>query len=59
MSNDFPNLDDTKFPNLDNIDVWKYKNNFEYSRWVPNVTIRLVNVLWNSDYTDVVKFDKI
>lgn len=57
MSNDFPNLDDTKFPNLDNIDVWKYKNNFEYSRWVPNVTIRLVNVLWNSDYTDVVKFD--
>ena len=57
MSNDFPNLDDTKFPNLDNIDVWKYKNNFEYSRWVPNVTIKLVNVLWNSDYTDVVKFD--
>lgn len=57
MSNDFPNLDDTKFPNLSNIDVWKYKNNFEYSRWVPNVTIRLVNVLWNSDYTDVVKFE--
>ena len=53
---EFPNLNDTKFPNLENIDVWKYRNNFDYARWEANVTIRMVNVPWNADYTDVVKF---
>lgn len=54
---EFPHLKDTRFPNLDNVNVYSFKNNFDYSRWVPNTQVRLVNVLWNSDYNDVVKFD--
>lgn len=53
---DFPNLNDTVFPNSTNVDVWKYQNNFDYSRWQPNVTLRMVNVPWNPNYNDVVKF---
>lgn len=54
---EFPHLKDTRYPNLDNVNVYSFKNNFDYSRWVPNTEIKLVNVLWNSDYSDVVKFD--
>lgn len=54
---DFPHLDDTRFPNLDNVNVYSFKNTFDYTRWVPNTRIRLVNVLWNSDYNDAVVFD--
>ena len=54
---DFPGLDDTNFPNIDTVDVWKYKNNFDYKRWVANTKIKLTSVLWNADYSDVVKFE--
>lgn len=53
---EFPHLNDTKFPNLDTVDVYAYKNVFDYTRWVPNTKIYLTNVRWNSDYQDVVKF---
>lgn len=53
----FPRLHDTNFPNLDNVNVYKYKNDFDYTRWAVGTTIKLCNVLWNSDYGDVVKFD--
>lgn len=53
----FPHLDDTKFPDLANVDVYRYKNTFDYNRWEANTKIRLVNTLFNSDYQDVVKFD--
>lgn len=53
----FPKLRDTDFPNLSNVDVYKYKNDFDYTRWTVGTTIKLCNVLWNSDYGDVVKFD--
>lgn len=52
----FPHLDDTKFPLLENIDVYKYENEFDYSRWTDSTKIHLCNVLWNNDYKDVVKF---
>lgn len=54
---EFPHLKDTRFPNLDNVNVYSFKNTFDYTRWEPNTQIRLVNVLWDSDYSDVVKFD--
>lgn len=54
---DFPNLKDTRYPNLDNVNVYSYQNDFDYTRWVPNTKLKLVNVRWNGDYNDVVKFD--
>lgn len=55
---DFPHLRrDTQFPYLNTVDVYKFQNNFDYTRWNENTKIRLVNVIWNSDYNDVVKFD--
>lgn len=53
----FPHLDDTQFPDLANVDVYRYRNTFDYNRWEADTKIRLVNVLFNSDYQDVVKFD--
>lgn len=52
----FPHLDDTAFPLLDNVDVYEYENDFDYKRWTDSTKICLCNVLWNSDYSNVVKF---
>lgn len=53
----FSKLDDTRFPNLDTVNVYSFKNNFDYTRWTEGTKITLTNVLWNSDYKDVVKFE--
>ena len=53
---EFGRLKDTRFPNLDTVDVYAYRNEFDYTRWVAGTTIKLCNVLWNSDYSDVVHF---
>lgn len=47
----------TDFPHLDNMDIYKYPNNFDYTRWQPSTKIKLCNVLFNSSYENVVKFD--
>lgn len=55
---DFPHLRrDTQFPYLNKVDVYSFQNTFDYTRWNKHTKIRLVNVIWNSDYADVVKFD--
>ena len=54
---DFPHLDDTQFPNLENVNAYGYRNTFDYTRWNPNTKLYLTNVRWNGDYSDVVKFD--
>lgn len=54
---EFPHLGDTAFPHLGNVNVYAYKNDFDYTRWKASTKVRLTNVLWNSDYRDVVKFD--
>lgn len=54
---DFPHLNDTTFPNLDNVNVYAYKNDFDYTRFVANTEIHLCNVRWNGDYADVVEFE--
>ena len=53
----FGRLHDTRFPNVDNVDVYAYKNEFDYSRWVAGTKIKLCNVLWNADYSDVARFE--
>ena len=56
---DFPHLKDTQFPLIDNVNVYKYQNNFDYARWNGKVSIKLLNVLWNSNYADVPYFNSL
>lgn len=53
---DFPHLNDTRFPNIDNVDVYAHQVVFDYTRWQPNTKVYLCNVRWNGDYEDCVKF---
>lgn len=53
----FSKLDDTEFPNLETASPYALKNTFDYTRWVPGTKVRLVNVLWDANYDNVVKFD--
>lgn len=52
----FSRLDDTSFPDLQNANPYAVKNEFDYTRWIAGTRVRLVNVLWNSDYSNAVKF---
>lgn len=54
---DFPHINDDNFPHLDNVDVWKFQNEFDYARWQGKISIKLINVLWNSNYADVPYFE--
>lgn len=56
---DFPHINDTQFPHINNVDVYKYQNNFDYMRWQGKVTFKLINVLWNSNYADVPYFETV
>lgn len=54
----FPHLNDTAFPLLENADPYEYQNDFDYGRWDDSFTkIVLCNVLWDSNYNNVVKFE--
>ena len=54
----FPHLSgSTPYPRIDNIDVYKYENNFNYRRWTEGCEITLCNVPWCGDYDNVVKFE--
>lgn len=54
---DFPHLNDTQFPHLQNEDVYAIRNTFDYSRWSENTIVRLVNVLWDGSLNDAPLFD--
>lgn len=44
----FPHLDDPTFPNLGNVDVYKYRNEFDYSRYDgAQMHIMLCSVPWD------------
>lgn len=45
------------FPNLDNVDVHRYDNTLDYSRFKPTARLKMCNVPWCGDYDNVVKFD--
>lgn len=53
---EYSHLDDTEFPILRTAAPYALKNTFDYTRWVPNTKIHMVNVLWGGDYSNVVKF---
>lgn len=57
FNHSFPHLNDTQFPLINNVDVYEYENDFDYSRWTDITKIHLGNVLFNSDYRNVVKFE--
>lgn len=46
-----------EFPNLDNVDVYRYDNALDYSRFKPTARLKMCNVPWCGQYDDVVKFD--
>lgn len=47
----------SNFPNLDNVNVYKYDNTLDYSRFKPTARLKMCNVPWCGDYDNVVKFD--
>lgn len=47
----------SEFPNLDNVDVYRYDNALDYSRFKPTARLKMCNVPWCGQYDDVVKFD--
>lgn len=45
---DFNKLDDTEFPNLDTVDVYAFKNDYDYRRFDnAQMTIHICNVPWD------------
>lgn len=45
------------FPNLDNVNVYRYDNALDYSRFKPTARLKMCNVPWCGDYDNVIKFD--
>lgn len=45
------------FPNFDNVNVYKYDNTLDYSRFKPTARLKMCKVPWCGDYDNVVKFD--
>lgn len=57
MSKEFPHLDDTRFPDLQTANVYKYRNELDYDRYEVSTKIKLLNVPWCGDYDNVPGFD--
>ena len=48
MANVFPHLNDTNFPNAGNVDVYQYRNDFDYTRYdYSQMEILICNVPWD------------
>ena len=54
---EFPHMKDDAFPHIDTVDVYKFQNDFDYNRWQGKVSFKLLDVRWNSDYSDVPAFE--
>ena len=57
MSKEFPHLDDTRFPDLQTANVYKYRNELDYSAYEVSTKIKLLNVPWCGDYDNAVYFE--
>ena len=53
----FPHMKDNDFPYVNNVDVYKFQNDFNYGRWNGVIKFKMMNVLWNSTYNDVPWFE--
>ena len=47
----------TEFPDADTVDVWRYRNEFDYDRWGDGVRVSLLNVPWDATFSDVPGFE--
>ena len=48
MARNYPHLSDTPFPDLDSVDVYKYENTVDYSRWnKTQMTMHALSVPWD------------
>lgn len=55
---DFPHMDDNQFPYIDNVNPYKFVNDFDYSRWeYQNINLKLMNVLWDNSLSNVPYFE--
>lgn len=57
MSKEFPHLDDTRFPDLQTANVYKYRNELDYGAYEVSTKIKLLNVSWCGDYDNAVYFE--
>lgn len=57
MSKEFPHLDDTRFPDLQTANVYKYRNELDYDIYEVSTKIKLLNVPWCGDYDNAVYFE--
>lgn len=57
MGKEFPHLDDTRFPDLQTANVYKYRNELDYDRYGAGTKIKLLNVPWCGDYDNAVYFE--
>ena len=55
LNNKFPHMSNAEFPSLPK--KFKYENVFDYSQWVENTKVSLLNVKWDSEYNNVCFFD--
>ena len=54
--NTFPHMANENYP-LNDGNVYLYENNFDYKKWVPNTKIKLLNIKWDSQYSNVAGFE--
>lgn len=48
MAHEYPHLTDTQFPDLPSVDVYKYKNEFDYTRYdAAQMSIQMCTVPWD------------
>lgn len=57
MEHNYPHLDDTKFPDLNTVNAYKYKNDYPYDAYGITTKIKLMNVPWCGDYENTVYFE--
>lgn len=57
MNHNYPHISDTKFPDLPTVDVYRYRNEYDYNKYTDSVRIKMMNVSWCGDYDNVVYFE--
>lgn len=50
---DFPHMGDARFPDLSNVDVFRYQNEVDYDRYGASGTIKVCNVPWDESHNNV------
>ena len=61
MAKKFPHISPRsgQFPHLDGVDVWKWRNDFDYRRWQAQSTLTLCNVPFDAEFTNIVDWQTV